>query len=110
MKIALSASELDTLVIDYVKSFGIDLSDRYISTHFHEAGVDISIGQVDESISETTPTKRTRRTKAEIEAARAAEAETETEVVEQSVEVVEEAIAAVEEAVEAPQGIVSLFG
>lgn len=106
MKIALSASELDTLVIDYVKSFGIDLSDRYISTHFHEAGVDISIGQVDESLSETTPTKRTRRTKAEIEAARAAE----TEAVEQSVEVVEEVIAAVEEAVEAPQGIVSLFG
>ena len=103
MKIALSASELDTLVIDYVKSFGIDLSDRYINTHFHEAGVDISIGQADESISETTPAKRTRRTKAEIEAARAAE----TEAVEQPVE---EAIAAVEEAVEAPQGIVSLFG
>lgn len=102
MKIALSASELDTLVIDYVKSFGIDLSERSISTHFHEAGVDISIGQADETSSETTPAKRTRRTKAEIEAARAAEAEAES---------VEDTSEEIEEPVEqAPQGIVSLFG
>lgn len=100
MKIALSASELDTLVINYVKSFGIDLSERSISTHFHEAGVDISIGQADETSSETTPAKRTRRTKAEIEAARAAEAES-----------VEDTSEEIEEPVEqAPQGIVSLFG
>ena len=100
MKIALSASELDTLVINYVKSFGIDLSERSISTHFHEAGVDISIVQADETSSETTPAKRTRRTKAEIEAARAAEAES-----------VEDTSEEIEEPVEqAPQGIVSLFG
>lgn len=103
MKIALSASELDTLVINYVKSFGIDLSDRSISTHFHEAGVDISIGQTDEVSTETTPAKRTRRTKAEIEAARAAEAEVEAE---ESIE--EEDIEQPSE--QAPQGIVSLFG
>lgn len=106
MKISLSAPELDTLVINYVKGFGIDLSERSISTHFHEAGVDISIGQTDESPTETTPAKRTRRTKAEIEAARAAEAEAEVEV-----EVEEYAVEAPEEPVEqAPQGIVSLFG
>lgn len=108
MKISLSASELDTLVINYVKGFGIDLSERSISTHFHEAGVDISIGQTDESPTETTPAKRTRRTKAEIEAARAADAEAGAEV---EVEVEECATEALEEPVEqAPQGIVSLFG
>lgn len=101
MKIALSASELDTLVINYVKGFGIDLSERSISTHFHEAGVDISIGQTDEVSTETTPAKRTRRTKAEIEAARAAEAEAEESIEEEDIEQPSE---------QAPQGIVSLFG